>query len=190
MLFVLAILFSVGVALLRGGRFERLADISIRFAPLILLGFLIQLLIFTPILGPRLSQGQTVVAYNLSMLLIWGTMALNWRLPGAPLIALGVFLNWLAISLNGGFMPASPDALVAAGLFDRAALAEGENFNNTILINTTTRLPFLADIMAVPAPIPFSTVFSVGDLILAVGAAWLIQRAMLAPTTLAPLPTP
>lgn len=190
MIFILAVFISIVIALLRGGRFERLGDINLRYAPLILLGFLIQLLIFTPILGPHLSQTQTSVVYNISMLLVLGVMALNWRLPGVPLLALGIFLNWVAISLNGGFMPSSQEALIAAGLADRAAMGEGEHFNNTVLVNESTRLPFLADVMAVPTPFPFATVFSIGDVLIAAGAAWLVQGAMVTPPEAAQVRTP
>ncbi|HBY97795.1 MAG TPA: hypothetical protein DEP84_28285 [Chloroflexi bacterium] len=185
MIFVVAILLAVVLARLRGGRLERLGQLSFRFAPLIIVGFVIQILIFTPILGSHLSRPQIALAYDLSMILVWGTLAMNWRMPGAPLMALGVFSNWLVITLNGGFMPASQDALLQAGFVSRAMMTGNQHYNNTILIDANTRLPFLADIMAVPAALPFSNVFSPGDLLLATGTAWLVQRVMVAaqPTT-------
>lgn len=183
MIFVAAVLLALAVALLRGGRIEHLSRLSVRFAPLIVLGFVIQLLIFNPILGPHLSRSQVALAYNVSMILVWGTLAINWRLPGAPLMALGVFLNWLVITLNGGFMPASQEALLRAGLMGPALMAPGEHNNNSILITESTRLPFLADVMAIPASLPFSTVFSVGDLLLAAGGCWLVQKAMVVRST-------
>jgi Family of unknown function (DUF5317) len=42
-------------------------------------------------------------------------LAANWHLPGMPLVALGGALNLLAISVNGGVMPASPSALAGTG---------------------------------------------------------------------------
>lgn len=178
MVFVAAVVVAVVVALVRGGRFERLANLTIRFAPLILLGFIIQLLIFTPILGPQLSRTQTVLAYNFSMILILGALALNWRVPGALLMGLGVFSNWLAISLNGGFMPASRSAMLRAGMLAQAAMDASQHYNNSILINEQTRVPFLGDVMAVPAALPLANVFSIGDVLLAAGAAWLVYKTM------------
>lgn len=181
MIFVAAVLVAVVVALLRGGRFERLGHLSIRLAPLIVIGLVIQILIFSPILGSHLSRSQIALVYELSMILIWGTLVLNWRLPGVPLMALGVFLNWLVITLNGGFMPASQEALLQAGFVNRAMMTGDQHYNNTILIDANTRLPFLADVMAIPAALPLSNVFSVGDVLLATGTAWLLQRVMVAP---------
>ncbi|MGH2542685.1 MAG: DUF5317 family protein, partial [Ardenticatenaceae bacterium] len=153
MLFVVAILLALLVALMRGGRFEQLGSLSFRFGPLILLGFLIQIFLFTPLLGPRLTDFQTAVVYNLSMLLLWGTLLANWRIPGVPLMATGVFLNWLVITLNGGFMPASAAALEQAGLLEEVTANQGRH-NNSILLDASTHLPWLADVMAIPAAIP------------------------------------
>jgi hypothetical protein len=178
MIVVGAALLALLLAFLRGGRFERLGEVSFRYAPLIVLGLLIQILIFNPWIGPYLTLWQVVTAYNISMILVWATLALNWRVPGARLMALGVFLNWLAITANGGFMPASPDALKLAGLLDATALRMDEPHNNSVLAGENTRLWWLTDVMAVPAGLPFANVFSLGDVLLAAGIGWMIHRTM------------
>lgn len=181
MILLVLTLISLLVVLLRGGRFEQLGEVHIRFAPLLVFAFITHLLIFTPILGPYLNQTQTGIIYSVSMFVVWFTILLNWRLPGMPLMSLGVFLNWLAITLNGGFMPSSLEALRAAGLHNQASLEPGVHYNNTVLVTESTRLPFLTDIFAVPSSLPLSNVFSVGDVLLAIGVAWFIQRVMTAP---------
>lgn len=178
MIFVTATLVAVLVALLRGGRFEHLAQLSFRFGALIVVGLIIQILIFSPILGSHLNREQIALVYNLSMILLWGTLMLNWRVPGTRLMALGIFSNWLAITLNGGFMPASREALLSAGLISQAMMIGDQHYNNTILIDADTHLTFLTDVMAIPAVLPLSNVFSVGDLVLTAGTVWLIQRVM------------
>lgn len=181
MILLVFTLLSLLVVLLRGGRFEQLGEVNIRFAPLLVLAFISHILIFTPILGPYLNQTQTGIIYSVSMFVVWFTLFLNWRLPGMPIMTLGVFLNWLAITLNGGFMPSSVSALRSAGLHTQAALEPGVHHNNTVLVTESTRLPFLTDIFAVPASLPLSNVFSVGDVLLAIGVAWFIQSVMTAP---------
>ncbi len=181
MILLVFTLLSFLVVLLRGGQFERLGEVNIRFAPLLVVGFIIHLLIFTPLLGPQLNQTQTGIIYSISMLMVWLTLLLNWRLPGMPLMTFGVFLNWLVITLNGGFMPSSLQALRTAGLTQQAALQLGEHHNNTVLLTESTRLPFLADIFALPASLPLSNVFSIGDVFLAIGVAWFIQSVMAVP---------
>jgi hypothetical protein len=178
MIVVGAALLALLLAFLRGGRFERLGEVSFRRAPLIVLGLLIQILIFNPWIGPHLTLWQVVVAYNISMILVWVTLALNWRVPGARLMALGVFLNWLAITVNGGFMPASPEALETAGLLTTMSVSADMPHNNSILVDEHTRLRWLADVMAIPAGLPFANVFSIGDVLLAAGIGWMIHRVM------------
>ena len=100
-------------------------------------------------------------------------VAVNWRLPGLPVVGVGLLCNALAISLNGGRMPASVDALLAAGLQSVALKAGALGAStNTILIGPETRLPFLCDIFALPSWFPLATVFSIGDVLIAAGAAW------------------
>jgi hypothetical protein len=90
-------------------------------------------------------------------------LAANWRVPGIPLAALGVALNLLVIAANGGVMPASPLPADAPGFQSSAAVAD-------------PRLAFLGDVFALPASWPLSNVFSVGDMLIAVGLAWGVHR--------------
>ena len=91
-------------------------------------------------------------------------LAANWQLPGMPLIAVGAALNLLAISVNGGVMPASPTALAGAGL----GVDEPGFQNSTALAEP--RLALLGDVFYLPASWPLSNVFSVGDILIAVGS--------------------
>ncbi len=43
-------------------------------------------------------------------------------------------------------------------------------FTNSTLIHAGTALPFLGDVFALPRPIPLANVFSVGDVLIGVGA--------------------
>jgi hypothetical protein len=94
----------------------------------------------------------------------------NWRVPGIPLAALGAALNLLAIAANGGVMPASAAALQRAGL-----PADAPGFQSSAPV-ADPRLAFLGDVFALPASWPLSNVFSVGDMLIAVGLAWGVHR--------------
>src|SRR5204863_8535472 len=99
-----------------------------------------------------------VVIYLIGLSGIGLVAAMNWRIPGAALIALGTFLNVIVIALNGG-MPYEP-AIIAA------ASAPTPNDGLHMVIGADTRVPFLADI------IPFGLahgVYSIGDFLLAFG---------------------
>jgi Family of unknown function (DUF5317) len=80
----------------------------------------------------------------------------NRRLPGMPLVALGGPMNLLAISVNGGVMPASPSALAGAGL-----PVGGPGFHNSAVL-ADPRLGFLGDVFFIPASWPLSNIFSSG----------------------------
>jgi hypothetical protein len=96
-----------------------------------------------------------------------------------PLIALGAACNLLAIAANGGVMPASPTALAAAGL-----PMDTPGFQNSTAL-ADPRLGFLGDVFFIPASWPLSNVFSVGDVLIALGILWALHgicRSRLAPS--------
>jgi hypothetical protein len=97
-------------------------------------------------------------------------LAANWRVPGMALTALGAALNLLAITANGGVMPASPVALATAGL-----PVDEPGFQSSTAVDDP-RLAFLGDVFAIPASWPLSNVFSVGDVLIGVGLAWGVHR--------------
>jgi hypothetical protein len=82
----------------------------------------------------------------------------NWRLPGAPLVALGSFLNLIVILVNGA-MPVDVELLGAAGgrLRDDAIHEP---------LNDSSVLPLLADIIIVPF---VRAAYSIGDVFIAIG---------------------
>jgi len=80
------------------------------------------------------------------------------------LTALGAALNLLAITANGGVIPASPAALAMAGL-----PVDEPGFQSSTAVDDP-RLAFLGDVFAIPASWPLSNVFSVGDVL--IGSAW------------------
>jgi hypothetical protein len=162
------------IALVRGGDITQLARVPFRLGWLALLAVGVQLLIFSRwwAQSPVFSAWIPIL-YSLSLLVLIVMVAVNWRLPGLPVVGVGLLCNALAISLNGGRMPASVDALLAAGLQSVALKAGALGAStNTILIGPETRLPFLCDIFALPSWFPLATVFSIGDVLIAAGAAW------------------
>jgi hypothetical protein len=97
-------------------------------------------------------------------------VVLNHRLPGILLIGLGGALNGLVITLNGGTLPTSAEALRAAG---RAA--DADKFTNSGVVDEP-KLAFLGDAFATPAWVPGHSVFSIGDVAIWVGIGWFLWR--------------
>lgn len=105
-----------------------------------------------------------VATYGAALTFLW----LNRRVPGTLVVGAGATTNGVTIALNGGTLPATPDAVAAAGLAGR------EGFTNSGVL-TDPVLPWLGDVFAWPAPLPLANTFSVGDVLIAVGvaiAAW------------------
>jgi len=170
-----AILF----ALARGGKFMNLGLLRFRLPGLILLGFSIQIIVFQKFWQENTeARALTPVAYLVSLSLLLIALALNRRVPGMKILFLGFLLNFIAIVFNGGYMPVSISARAVAG---QPSLLPGQIANNVIGAGPDTSLAFFGDIFAIPKGIPFPNVFSVGDLFIAMGGAYLIFKAMTAP---------
>jgi hypothetical protein len=146
---VLAVGVVVGLALavLRGADWARLAETRWRLWPLIIAGFLLQLVLYGRFEGRTLPDlPYAAPLYILSNLLVFASLLANWRVAGVPLVALGAALNLAAIVANGGQMPS-----LHRGMTD------------------ATPLYWLADWIELPL-LPRRQ-FSIGDLLLALGSA-------------------
>jgi hypothetical protein len=165
------ILAVVVVALLTvplaGGRLARLADLRLRLIPVAVTMFAIQILIVNVIPGADIPHA----AINIATYVVLGAVILaNVRLPGIAVAGLGGLSNAAAIIANHGVMPAAAGALRAAGME-----ADPAAYTNSALV-ADARLAFLGDVFAIPASWPMSNVFSVGDVLLALGAAIVIHH--------------
>ena len=113
MFLVALVLVSALAVPLAGGRLGALVELPLRqvWAIYAALGLAV-LGVGVPGLPDGLRSLLLVAAYPVGAVFL----AANRRVPGMALIALGAALNLLAITANGGVMPASPAALAAAGL--------------------------------------------------------------------------
>jgi hypothetical protein len=151
---------------LAGGRLGALVELRLRRGWAILVGLGLEVAALDlPGLPEGLRAAMMVAAYPVLAVFL----AANWRLPGMPVVALGGALNLLTIAVNGGVMPASPAALAGAGLDPDAPGYQ----NSTALADP--RLAFLGDVFYLPASWPLSNVFSVGDVLIALGVAWALH---------------
>lgn len=173
MILLLALALAVGWALARGGQLRQLQSFSLR-APLIVgAAFLIQAgLIYVPAVESIGNSGRVallVFSYLLAGWFVW----LNRRLPGMWLMGAGLWLNALVMLANGGYMPITYEALAAAGRLRLASSAETGTVvmssKDILLPFAETRLALLSDVFVIPPPFPFSGVFSVGDVLIALG---------------------
>ena len=168
MLVLVAAVLAVLSAALAGGRLSRLFDVRLRACWLPMVALLLQVVILQVLEdGPRaLLVSVHVATYVMAAAFIW----LNRSVPGLWLVAAGAACNGVTIALNHGTLPASASALEAADIHkDPAAFLNSGTVAHPVL-------GFLGDVFAWPAPLPFANVFSVGDVLIVLGAGYGAHR--------------
>jgi hypothetical protein len=162
MALVYPLLLGLFLAPLLGGNLRRLADLRLRATRLIYLALALQLAAFPVGAMPwQPSDTTAVVLWLASYACLAVATGINLRLGGMPLIAAGLVANLAAIVANGGHMPVLPAAMRAAGRSYHV------HFNSAAV--SAPHLPWLVDRWAVPDWIPLANVFSVGDVLIALG---------------------
>lgn len=175
-MFLLVLLAAVVLAVITGGDLRRLTSLDIRRFYWMLGSFAVRTLAdnvsFSESAAPVvLSASVVIVSYGA---LVYG-LAANLDIPGIRLILLGTAGNFLVIAANSFRMPVRIDFLETTVRLKEAARLAGSLTHATL--DSSTRLAFLADILSWNILPGGPSVFSVGDILIAAGAGWLIIRA-------------
>ena len=170
MFILYAVVIGLVLGFLFGGRLTGLATIDFRWPWLAIGGFLVQVALFSDVVrtgvgsfGPPLYVASTAA--------VLAAVVRNIRIPGLAIVAVGAASNFVAIVSNGGFMPASADAFASLG----GGLNEG--YTNSAIVADPAFEP-LTDIYALPSWLPFANVFSIGDVLIAIGVVVVIVLGM------------
>ncbi|MFL5727181.1 MAG: DUF5317 domain-containing protein [Chloroflexota bacterium] len=170
MFILYAVVVGLIVGLLLGGKLSALGEIRFRWWPLVFVGFLLQVVLFQDAVAARVGDlGPLLYVASTAMVVL--AVLRNLDMPGIPLVALGAACNLAAILANGGFMPASPDAMAALGK------AQPVIYSNSAVVAHPMLEP-LTDIFALPPWLPLNNIFSIGDAILALGVVVVIVTTM------------
>ena len=171
MILVAAAAIVVGVvALIRRGQMARLAHLGLRGA------WILPVVLATQTAALYLDDGWPPRALHLATYAAMGAwVVVNRHVPWLWLIAVGGALNLIAITANGGVMPARRGAAEGAGLLD------GADFVNSGVV-AHPRIGILGDVFFVPKDLPLANVFSIGDVVLLIGLALLLLAATRAPS--------
>ena len=157
---VSGLIAGVVLGLATGGNWRNLERFNLKLWPGLVAGVIARAV--APFLG-----GLALSASIAGLLLVAVVAGLNRLVPGASLIALGSVLNAIVTVVNGG-MPVDPGALAASG---KPAPSDGLH----VVAGPGTVLPFLADALLVPL---VNNIYSVGDLVLAIGGFWMTFRLL------------
>jgi hypothetical protein len=148
------------LGLATGGSWRNLQRIELRLWPGLALGVIVR--VAAPFAG-----GLALVASLSGLVLVAVVAFANRALPGAWLLGLGSLLNAVVTFVNAG-MPVDPGALAASG---KPVPSDGLH----VLLGPETKFPFLADVLLVPV---VKNIYSVGDVLLAIGAFWMAFRIL------------
>jgi len=118
-----------------------------------------------------------VFIHLISYLIIFRGLYKNRDKKSMWFILAGTLLNFICIMANGGQMPIWLNGLKIAGLVPADATTATLDLTHK-LVSEQTNLKFLSDIIPLPKPYPNAKVFSIGDLIIAVGVFIFLQEAM------------
>lgn len=180
-MFLPTVVCGIVIALIRGGSLARLEQTQLSHPILFILGVSIRL--FVHLYDGSVSLAFLLVFQAISHVSFICFLLLNLNSGniggiGPILISAGIMMNGMVILSNGGKMPVSTQALLLSGQADGMALLVSKASNTHQLLTESTRLPWLADIFALPAWWPLAVAFSIGDVLIAIGAFIFIQHAM------------
>jgi hypothetical protein len=169
--FVDVALVAVAVGFLLGGRLSALAELPVKGTWIAFVALLLQAVAFPLGAFPwHTPSGVSRGLWLLSYALLIAMLAANRRLRGVVIVAAGLACNLAAIVANGGLMPVRASALVAAG--------RTYHVHQNSIRSARPHLAALVDRWAVPTWVPLGNVFSVGDVLIALGTAVVIVAAM------------
>ena len=162
-----ALLLCILSVPLLGGRLQALADLEFRRGGIAVAALVVQIVIISILPGDAWGLSEEI--HLATYFMLGAFLVANRHIPGLLVIALGGALNFAAIAINGGVMPADPDAIEAAGIPHSA----GDFINSAPASDAP--LGFLGDIFHTPAWFPIHNVFSVGDIEIVLGAFLLLH---------------
>jgi hypothetical protein len=170
-LFLLAVLAGIGIGALRGGKLRSLleAKVHARVIGLVCLGLqaVVGALALRSVGIPR---GIGALLLGLALVGLLGVARANGRLPGVPLLALGLLVNLLVLVLNLG-VPVSVDTLERAGVAVEQSVPHRPDAKH-VIDGPGSRLALLGDRLAVR---PLRTTVSFGDVAELAGLFLVVQ---------------
>ena len=163
MALALPLALGLSISALVGGSLRALAELRLRAVSLFYVALILQVVAF-PIrpLPWHTSDTAATFLWIASYGLVFAAAGLNRRVAGVRIVLVGMACNLAAVLANGGHMPVRAGAMRAAG-FDYLV------HNNSASL-AHPHLALLIDRWAAPSWIPTANVFSVGDVVIALGA--------------------
>jgi hypothetical protein len=183
MILAIAVAFGLVAGLCRAWFNKRkYQTIDLKYGWLVLVAVIPQALVFWM---PWTSKTQAFISSQwipiilvVSQILLLVCVWINRKLPGMASLGLGLFLNTLVVTLNGGMMPISPDTVKLlipnAPSTSWSVGARLGNGKDIVLTEAQTRLSILSDRFLFPQWFLYRVAFSIGDVFISIGIIWLL----------------
>jgi hypothetical protein len=182
MILLLAVLSGLIASLIRTRVGKRAYKIfSLKGVWLVFLAYIPQFFAFNlPATRSVMPDSWIPVILVSSQLLLLVFVWINRTQSGFLLLGIGLLFNFLVISLNGGMMPISPETanqLIEEGTNVTLQIGQRVGTGKDILLQTAdTKLSFLSDRFTLPKWIPYKLAYSLGDILISIGAFWLLWQ--------------
>lgn len=171
-MFIAAVAIAIIFGYIFKGKLSNIDTSKIKAVYLVFIAFSIEVAINFSMRGGYISRGALTFVLDLVMyILLFIFVYLNNSNKWILLMGIGFLLNAFVIFLNGGAMPVSPTALSAMGV-TRDISTQGLYR----LLDSSTKLPFLADIIYLKYPRGYA--ISIGDIVEVVAVVLLIFTGM------------
>lgn len=173
-----AIILGIITGWLRKGSLKSLNQLSLPGWPLVAMAILFQAVIWVDFATDSLFLEHYypylyITSFFLLLTFLFNAFYRNSEQVGFLIAGIGVYLNLLVISANGGLMPVDSTNIP---LQASEQLASGDSSPYHTAISDDTRLELLGDTISLPYKI--NQLLSIGDLILAAGVFYIIQHEM------------
>lgn len=176
-MFLVSLVVAIVIGLLLKGDIRKLDASNLKGIYLAFFAFLIEFVLFTLIRKKVIEKSiVTYIFYLIQYILILSFVFVNRRDYAILVIGIGIFLNALAIFLNGGAMPVSANAMVKAGMAPSLDLVKETMASSEGLYQVATQktiFAFLGDCIALG-----KYVISIGDIFIALGLMGYVIKEM------------
>jgi hypothetical protein len=153
---------------------------ELRHLWLVFVAFLPQfIVIYLPITLKLFPDWMVAALLTGSQILLLVFVWLNRHIFSMSILLCGVLLNLSVMTVNGGFMPISPQTasrLVSEDTLRDARSGSRLGAKDILLSPQDTRFELLADRFLPPAWFPYQVAFSLGDVFIAFGVFWLLAN--------------